>query len=117
MHRNKKLRIIFFSLAFALASLPGVVGAGDDGCVSCHAGDLGLNVLLQKVEAHPDVGPMVNTVPTDCLMCHAKGAPAALSAIVHKAHFAADPGMSCTACHAMNVETGEATQKSGAKNW
>ena len=117
MDRIKKLRIVFFALAFTLASLPGAVGAHDGGCVTCHTGDLGLNVLLQKVEAHPDVGPMVNTVPTDCLMCHAKGAPAALSAIVHKAHFANDPAMSCSSCHAMNVETGEATLKSGAKNW
>ena len=117
MDRMNKLRIGLIALAFALASLPGIVGAGDEGCVSCHAGDLGFNVLMQKVEAHPDVSMMINTIPTDCLMCHAGGTPAALSVIVHKAHFAANPVMSCTSCHAMNAETGEAALKSGAKNW
>ena len=117
MARNNRLRVGFIALAFALASFPLVVGAADEGCVSCHAGELSLNLLMKKFEVHPPVEMMVNTVPDDCLMCHAAGSELALSKIAHKAHLATDSGMNCTSCHAMNAETGEATVKSGAKNW
>jgi len=117
MTRNKKLRAILIVFAFALMGFPGMASAGDEGCVTCHAGELSLNLVMKKFEVHPPVEMMVNTVPTDCLMCHGEGSDLALSTIVHKAHFAADAEMSCTTCHTMNAETGEATLKSGAKNW
>jgi len=111
--RNPKAMI--FMLVFALMSLPGAVAAGDEGCVTCHAGPMALNTLLpQKVEGHPDVGMMVNTVPTDCVMCHAAGTPLALMEVVHGRH----EGVSCDNCHVLDAETGmPASIKSAPKNW
>ena len=92
--------------------LPGAANAEDEGCVSCHVDGLSLNVVLGNVQGHPNISAMMKTIPTDCVMCHAKGTPKALSVILHKAHL-----MTCTFCHSMNPETGEAGLKSGAKNW
>lgn len=111
----RKLSMVSLALAFTLASFSGTVVAGDEGCVTCHAGPMALNTLLtQNVANHPDVGPMVNTVPTDCAMCHAKGSALALMDIVHKRH----EGVACDNCHVVDAETGApAALKTGAKNW
>jgi len=116
MIRNvSKLRMMSFALVFVLVSLSGAVVAGDEGCVTCHAGPMALNTLLtERVENHPDVGPMVNTVPTDCVMCHAKGTPLAMMEVVHGRHEA----MACDSCHVVDADTGMPTSvKTGAKNW
>jgi hypothetical protein len=103
------------ALALAVVSLSGTVVAGDEGCVTCHAGPMALNTLLaERVPNHPDVGAMVNTVPTDCGMCHAKGTPMALMEIVHGRH----EGVACDSCHVVDAETGmPSSTKTGAKNW
>lgn len=109
-----KLRIAFLVLAFALVSLSGSVTAGDEGCVMCHAGPLALNTLLPaKNENHPDVGMMVNTVPTDCAMCHAAGTEMALMALVHPKH----EGVDCQNCHVVDDAGVPTSIKTGAKNW
>jgi hypothetical protein len=103
------------ALALVLVSLSGAVFAGDEGCVTCHAGPMALNTLLsERVPNHPDVGPMVNTLPTDCGMCHAKGTPMALMEIVHGRH----EGVACDTCHVVDADTGmPSSTKTGAKNW
>jgi len=58
------------------AKLPGV--NTDDqhprGCVDCHKksgdNDYRLNVSLKGIAGHPAIDTIVNTVPTDCMMCH-----------------------------------------------
>lgn len=106
---------MFVVLAFALLSLSGAAFAEDEGCVTCHAGPMALNTLLpERVEGHPDVGMMVNTVPTDCAMCHAKESPMALMGVVHGKH----EGVTCDNCHVVDADSGmPASLKSGAKNW
>jgi hypothetical protein len=109
-----KFRVTIFALALALVSLSGVVTAGDEGCVTCHAGPMALNTMLsERVANHPDVGPMVNTVPTDCAMCHAAGTEMALMAIIHPRHEA----VTCDNCHVMDEASVPTGVKSGAKNW
>ena len=108
-------KVVFIALALALAGLSGIATAGDEGCTTCHAGPMALNTLLAaKVENHPDIAAMVNTVPTDCAMCHAKGTPMALMEIVHARH----EGVDCATCHVIDAESGMPTStKAGAKNW
>jgi hypothetical protein len=110
-----KLKVMSFALAVTLVSLSQAVFAGDEGCVTCHAGPMALNTLLtERIENHPDVGPMVNTVPTDCAMCHAKETPLAMMAVIHPKH----EGMACDSCHVVDADTGMPTSvKTGAKNW
>ena len=109
-----KLRVMSVALAVALMSLSAPVLAGDEGCVTCHAGPLALNALLPaKYPNHPDVGMMVNTVPTDCAMCHAKGTDKALMAIIHPKH----EGVACDNCHVVDDAGAPTGVKTGAKNW
>lgn len=110
-----KLWLISVALVVALAGLSVTAVAGDEGCVTCHAGPMALNTLLpERVANHPDIGPMVNTIPTDCAMCHAKGSPMALMAVLHPKH----EGVACDNCHVVDAETGAPTSlKTGAKNW
>jgi hypothetical protein len=110
-----KLMVMSLAIAFALVSLSGAVVAGDEGCVTCHAGPMALNTMLtQNIENHPDIGPMVNTVPTDCAMCHAKDSPTALMEVVHSRH----EGVACDNCHVVDADTDVPTSvKTGAKNW
>ena len=109
-----KLRVMVFSLAFALAGFAGVVAAGEEGCVSCHAGPMAINELLTaKVPNHPDVGAMVNTIPDDCAMCHAKDSEMALMALIHPRH----EGVDCQNCHVVDENNMPTGVKSGAKNW
>ena len=109
-----KLPVTILALALALASLSGTVVAGDEGCVTCHAGPMALNTLLPaKYANHPDVGMMVNTIPTDCAMCHAKGTDKALMAIIHPKH----EGVACDNCHVVDDAGAPTGVKTGAKNW
>jgi len=110
-----RMKMMPFALAFALVGLSGAAVAEDGGCVTCHAGPLALNTLLpQKVANHADIGPMVNTIPTDCAMCHAKETPMALMTIIHPRH----EGVACDNCHVVDAESGMPSSiKSGAKNW
>jgi hypothetical protein len=108
------LRVIGFALALALVSLSGAVTAADEGCVTCHAGPRALNTLMAaKIENHPDVGMMVNTIPTDCAMCHAKGSDKALMTIIHPRH----EGVDCVNCHVVDENNVPTAIKTGAKNW
>jgi formate-dependent nitrite reductase cytochrome c552 subunit len=107
------LRVMIVSLAFALVGLSGVAVAGDEGCVSCHMGPMALNEVLAKVEGHPDVGMMVNTIPTDCAMCHAKDSDVALMGIIHPRH----DGVDCQSCHVVDENNMPTGVKTGAKNW
>jgi hypothetical protein len=110
-----KIGLTTTTLLFVLAGLSTTVIAGDEGCVSCHAGPLALNTLVtERVENHADVGPMINTVPNDCLMCHAKGSPMGLMEAIHTRH----EGVSCDSCHVIDADSGmPSALKSGAKNW
>jgi len=113
-----KLRTFSFALILALFGLTGVVIAEDKGCVTCHAGEMALNTILtERVENHMDVGPMVNTVPTDCLMCHASGSETSLMEPLHSRHEGAE-GVTCDSCHELDADSGMPTAlKAGAKNW
>lgn len=111
----QRLMLTSIVLVFALLSLPVTTSAEEGGCVTCHAGPLALNTLLPaKVAAHPDIGAMVNTIPTDCAMCHAKETEMALMGLIHPRH----EGVACDNCHVVDADTGmPASIKSGAKNW
>jgi len=114
LRKTMKPSMLFLALVLALASLSGAAVAGDEGCVTCHAGPMALNALLpQKYPNHPDVGAMVNTVPTDCAMCHAKGSDKALMAIIHPKH----EGVDCGNCHVVDDAGAPTGVKTGAKNW
>lgn len=118
MIRVNKLRSLWmmsFVLALLLLVLPGITVAADEGCVTCHAGPLALNTLLpERVANHPDVSMMVNTVPTDCAMCHGKGTPLALMNIIHPRH----EGITCDNCHVVDADSGAPSAiKTDAKNW
>ena len=110
-----KLRMFSLALVLALFGLSGAVIAEDEGCVTCHVGPMALNTLLtERIENHMDVGPMVNTVPTDCLMCHASGSETALMEAIHAKH----EGVGCDSCHVLDADSGmPAGLKTGAKNW
>ena len=110
-----KLRMFSLALILALFGLTGVVIADDEGCVTCHVGETTLNTLLpERVANHMNVGPMVNTVPTDCLMCHASGSETSLMAPLHSRH----EGVTCDNCHVVDADSGMPTAlKTGAKNW
>lgn len=113
-NKFSKLRVTFFALALALVNLPVSAVAEDEGCVACHAGPMALNGLLtERVANHPDVSMMVNTVPTDCAMCHAAGTDLGLMNIIHPRH----EGMACDSCHAVDDSGAPASIKTGAKNW
>jgi hypothetical protein len=113
-HAVCKPKVVLVVLALALAGLSGVVAAGDEGCVTCHVGPMALNQLLPaRHENHPDVGMMVNTVPTDCAMCHAQGTERALMTIVHAKH----ESMGCDNCHVLDEAGTPTGVKTGAKNW
>ena len=107
------LKVVAFALALALVGLSSAVSAGDEGCVTCHAGPMALNELMAKNEAHPDISMMVNTVPTDCAMCHAKGTEMALMAVIHPKH----EGVDCANCHVVDENNMPTGVKTGAKNW
>ena len=122
-----KLRLAFIASALALTAGTGISLADDaypEGCVSCHAeGDMTIGALLSGL-GHKNVDNMVETVPTDCLECHSEdGGFPPLYEFIHPAHYAADSGFmtefegNCTHCHAMDMDTGEVSVKSGAKNW
>jgi hypothetical protein len=101
-----------------------------NGCVSCHSqsdsGDYRLNTMMSEMNGHPDISKMVKTAPADCMMCHGDDSYGGkLSSVVHEKHFATPSdnafvayyGGDCLNCHSINVRTGEASVKSGAKNW
>ena len=110
-----KLRTMSLALAIALMGLASAASAGDGGCVSCHVDALALNALLpERTENHPDIGVMVNTLPTDCAMCHAAGSPMALMEVIHSRHM----GIACDSCHEVDAETGvPSSVKTSPKNW
>jgi hypothetical protein len=56
---------------------------------------------------------MVNTIPTDCAMCHQKGTEMALMGIVHAKH----EGVDCASCHVVDENNMPTSNKTGAKNW
>ena len=109
-----KLRTMSFALAITLMSLTSAVVADEGGCVTCHVDALALNTLLpERIESHPDVGVMVNTLPTDCAMCHAAGTPMALMEVTHVRHM----GIACDSCHVVDAETGvPSSVKTSPKN-
>lgn len=111
--KTPTLKIIILGLALLTLGLSGSIQAGDEGCVTCHVGPMALNELLAKNEAHPDVSAMVNTIPTDCAMCHQKGSEMALMGIVHAKH----EGVDCASCHVVDENNMPTSNKTGAKNW
>jgi len=109
-----ELRVLVLALAVALVGLAGAVNAGDEGCVSCHAGDMALSALLPaRVANHPDISMMVNEVPTDCAMCHAKDSDMGLMGLIHPRH----EGVDCGSCHVVDENNMPTAIKTGAKNW
>jgi len=122
-----KLRLAFIASAIVLSAGTGVSLADDaypEGCVSCHAeADMTVGAMLAEL-GHKKIDNMVETVPTDCFECHSEdGGFGELYEFIHPAHYAADSKFvaefegKCTHCHAMDVESGEVSVKSGAKNW
>ncbi len=122
-----KLRLVFIASAIVLTAGTGVSVADDaypEGCVSCHAeADKTVGAMLAGL-GHKKIDNMVETVPTDCMECHSEdGGFGELYEFLHPAHYGADSKFvaefegKCTHCHAMDVESGEVSVKSGAKNW
>jgi hypothetical protein len=113
--------------------LPGltVKDTTPNGCVDCHKlidakHDYRLNVGLAQNDEHPDITKIVKKVPTDCFMCHKEGTKAGpLQTQLHKVHYqkpAENPFVTmyngaCLNCHALKVETGIVSVKTGDKNW
>ena len=112
--------------------LPGVTSQDErpNGCIDCHRGAASetdrIDVILAKLDGHPNVAPITKRVPDDCRLCHKPKMPGGtLSFITHLQHYE-DPADSdfissydgaCLSCHALDLNTGEITIKSGAKNW
>ena len=111
--KTPKLITFGFGLVLLVFILSGTIQAGDEGCVTCHAGPMALNEILAKNEAHPNVSAMINTVPTDCAMCHQKDTGMALKGIVHDKH----EGFDCASCHLVDENNMPTGNKAGAKNW
>ncbi len=111
--------------------LPGINGKDDypNGCVDCHKNadkDYRINAELANVSGHPKIDKIVKTVPKDCTLCHKAGGKApALNLVSHKTHYAkpAENAFvtnyqgSCLHCHALDLNTGAMSVKSGPKNW
>lgn len=125
---------LFFTFALTIGAegLQGINAADNypNGCISCHkqsdSGDYRLNTMMSEMSSHPSISKMVKSVPADCMMCHgADSYGGKLSSVVHEAHFASPSENSfvayysgdCLNCHSMNTSTGEASIKSGSKNW
>lgn len=107
--------------------LPGIVGKDTkpNGCVSCHTGQHTLNKDLAAAK-HKNVDAKTKVVPTDCKSCHkADGDIDSLAQMAHLVHYAdgeksefvREYGGQCLHCHAIDLKTGDAKVKSGAKNW
>lgn len=119
-----------------LPDIPGITvkDPKPNGCVDCHRKvseerDYRLTRYigeLAKKGEHPDVVAAINTIPTDCMMCHSKSAAKDIgtepfAALLHKIHlvggkenhFITKYQGKCTYCHALNKETGEWRIKSG----
>lgn len=120
----------------AMPEIPGITvdDVKADGCVDCHykesdEKDYRLSTSLKELSEqgkHPDVSAMVNTIPDDCVMCHseqmAEGmGTEALGPMMHKIHlvggadnyFITGYEGQCTHCHALDMETGGFSIKSG----
>lgn len=113
--------------------LPGLTSKDEhpNGCVDCHTNqgegkDYRLPAELAKIKGHPKIEKIVKTVPKDCTMCHKEsGKVPALNLVLHKVHYArpADNAFvnfykgACLNCHALDVDTGDMSVKSGQKNW
>jgi hypothetical protein len=97
------------------------------GCVDCHDGTAAATVgALLETLGHPDVGEDTEVLPDDCSDCHSEeGGMWLLSEVAHMSHyreaadnkFVQDFDGDCRHCHVMDGETGEASVKSGPKNW
>ena len=120
----------------AMPEIPGITveDVNVNGCVDCHykesdETDYRLSTSLgELVEEgkHPDVSAMVTTVPDDCVMCHSQQMAEGmgtepLGPMMHKIHlvgggenhFVAGYEGQCTHCHALDMETGGFSIKSG----
>lgn len=109
-----------------LAGQPGP-GPYPQGCVDCHAKDGAENIgaLLERL-GHRKVDAKTETVPGDCKSCHSEeGGFSLLSEMAHIYHYENPAknefirvyGGECLHCHALDVETGVVSSKSGPKNW
>jgi hypothetical protein len=126
------LMVLPAASAGAAPVLPGITGKDENpnGCVDCHVNaggkDLRITAELANIKGHPKVDKIVKTVPKDCMVCHkASGKGGELNLVIHKAHYAKPSENafvtsyqgSCLHCHALNMDTGAMTVKSGPKNW
>jgi hypothetical protein len=111
------------------AKLAGDPGPGPypQGCVDCHSkdGPESIGALLESV-GHRNVDDKTETVPGDCKSCHSEeGGLSLLSELSHIFHYQNPAkndfirvyGGECLHCHALDIETGAVTTKSGPKNW
>ena len=122
----------------AVPQIPGITA--DDphinGCVDCQRttedSDHRISSYIKRLaeeERHPDVTAMVNTVPDDCLVCHAETTAEGmgtepLASLLHKVHllgaeenhFITGYQGQCTHCHALDQDTGKMRSKSGGES-
>lgn len=119
-----------------LPEIPGITieDSKPNGCVDCHRKasqerDYRLTSFVAQLTEkgeHPNVVATINTIPTDCMMCHSKPAASNVGTepfvtLLHKIHlvggkenhFITHYQGKCTYCHALNKETGEWRIKSG----
>ncbi|NGX15133.1 hypothetical protein [Wenzhouxiangella sp. XN24] len=98
------------------------IGAYPHGCVDCHTSDEAgdLDELLTEI-GHPPVDD-IEIIPDGCIECHSdEGGFWPMDELTHLAHFSHPPenafltdyDADCLHCHAMDMETGAVTVKSG----
>ncbi|MFQ6067553.1 MAG: hypothetical protein ACE5K3_09795 [bacterium] len=87
-----------------------------NGCTGCHRrGGYPIKTALEALikAGHPDVIPMIKTVPENCLSCHQKN----LGPLLHRRHLLESPKFvlhfqtGCLRCHSLK-ESGETVIKS-----
>lgn len=101
------------------------IGAFPHGCADCHTAERAGTIGSMLAElGHPEVDD-IETVPDGCVECHSEdGGFWPMDELTHLAHYGHPPenaylrdyGANCLHCHAMDLETGAVTIKSGPMN-
>jgi hypothetical protein len=127
-----RVRISCLAIATFFLGVASPVTADDypQGCVDCHTTgpnqpDLTLKTLLSQI-GHMSI-KKVKKVPVGCGGCHAagEGEEDTFAEMMHEIHYDVPKANvfttrfdgDCLHCHALDLDTGDATVKSGPANW